>query len=153
MTGLSSSALANCSNPTAAEGSLNYDYTNHVYTYCNNTSTWIAIAASGGNGYADHIISGTTNVYANSATSTISFTTNGSVANYFDASGRLITTGISVTTNQMSATTGYFAGNVGVGTTAPTAIFGDAKIMAVGDGAAASIGVASFGQGAGFWAG
>jgi hypothetical protein len=75
--------------------------------------------AGGGGGFADHIISGSTNVYVNSATSTISFTTNGSVANYFDASGRLITTGISVTTNQMSATTGYFSGKVGVGTISP----------------------------------
>ena len=67
----------------------------------------------------DRITSGTTNVTVNSATSTISFTTNGSVANYIDSSGRLVTTGISVTTNQLSATTGYFSGNVGIGTTSP----------------------------------
>ena len=35
-----------------------------------------------------------------------------------DSSGRLVTTGISVTSNQLSATTGYFSGNVGIGTTA-----------------------------------
>ena len=53
----------------------------------------------------DRITSGTSNVTVNSATSTISFTTNGSVANYIDSSGRLVTTGISTTTNQASFTT------------------------------------------------
>jgi hypothetical protein len=90
-----------------------------VYQFCNGTS-WVPWLGAGGAGYPDHIISGTTNVYVNSETSTISFTTNGSVANYFDSSGRLVTTGIGVTTNQMSATTGYFSGRVGVGTTDPS---------------------------------
>lgn len=77
-----------------------------------------------GGAQADKITSGTTAVTVNSATSTISFTTNGSVANYVDSSGLLVTTGISVTTNQLSATTGYFSGNVGVGigTTSPDSV-------------------------------
>lgn len=72
-----------------------------------------------GGAQADRITSGTTAVTVNSATATISFTTNGSVANYVDSSGRLVTTGISVTTDQLSATTGYFSGNVGIGTASP----------------------------------
>src|ERR1700709_2099028 len=106
---LAATAHANCSSPSAAEGSLNYDTTAHAFAYCDNTNTWQPLGASGSGGFADHIISGTTNVYVNSNTSTISFTTNGSVANYFNSSGVLVTTGISVTTNQMSATTGYFS--------------------------------------------
>ena len=69
----------------------------------------------------DRITSGTTNVTVNSNTATISFTTNGSVANYIDSSCRLVTTGISVSTNQLSATTAYFSGNVGIGMQSPTA--------------------------------
>src|SRR5262249_55455213 len=49
----------------------------------------------------------------------ISFTTGGVVTAYHDASGRLVVPGISVTTNQLSATTGYFSGNVGIGTASP----------------------------------
>src|ERR1700733_450695 len=102
-------AHANCTSPAAAEGSLNYDTSSHTFQYCDNTSTWQSLASgAGGGATTDHIISGTTNVYVNSNTATISFTTNGSVANYFNSSGVLVTTGISVTTNQLSATTGYF---------------------------------------------
>ena len=74
-----STAHAACSSPTANEGSLNYNYTSHVFQYCDDTSTWQSLVAGGGGGYADHIISGTTAVWANSATSTISFTTNGNL--------------------------------------------------------------------------
>jgi hypothetical protein len=84
----------------------------------------------------DKITSGTTRVTVNSATSTISFTTNGSVANYLDSSGRLVTTGISVTTNQLSATTGYFSGNVGIGTTSPNSklvVFGSSPALTIKD--------------------
>jgi hypothetical protein len=72
-------------------------------------------------GTSDRIISGTTSVTVNSATSTISFTTNGSVAGYIDNAGRHIMPGISVTTNQTSVTSLYASGNVGIGTTAPGA--------------------------------
>ena len=78
----------------------------------------------------DRITSGTDNITVNGSTHTISLTTNGSVANYVDASGRLVTTGISVTTNQLSATTGYFSGNVGVGTNTPGA---NLEIKSVGN--------------------
>ena len=44
----------------------------------------------------DNITSGTSKVTVNSATSTISFTTNGTVSNYINSSGLLITTGIGV---------------------------------------------------------
>lgn len=122
LTGWASGAAADCTSPAGPEGSLNYNATSHEFEFCDETDTWQSLGGGGaGGGFEDHIISGTTNVYVNSATSTISFTTNGSVANYFDASGRLVTTGISVTTNQLSATTGYFSGNVGVGTATPQA--------------------------------
>ena len=117
---LASTVHANCTSPAAAEGSL---ITTPPATSSNIATTpapgnrW---SSGGGGGYADHIISGTTNVYVNSATSTISFTTNGVVANYFNTSGVLVTTGISVTTNQMSATTGYFSGRLAVGTSDPS---------------------------------
>ena len=112
-----STAVADCTSPAAVEGALDYNTSSQLYQFCNGT-TWVTWA-SGSGGYADHIISGTTAVWVNSATATISFTTNGSVANYFDNQGRLVTTGISVTTNQMSATTGYFSGKVGIGTASP----------------------------------
>ena len=53
----------------------------------------------------DRITSGTDNLTINGSTHTISLTTNGSVANYVDASGRFVMTGISTTTNQASFTT------------------------------------------------
>ncbi|MFZ2586833.1 MAG: hypothetical protein WAZ18_01730 [Alphaproteobacteria bacterium] len=51
----------------------------------------------------------------------ISFTTSGVNTAYLDSSGRYIGPGVSITTyNGVSSTNGYFSGNVGIGTTAPT---------------------------------
>src|ERR1700722_2362197 len=49
---LSATASAACTSPTGAEGTLNYDFTNHVLNYCNGTS-WISAGGSpaGSSGY------------------------------------------------------------------------------------------------------
>lgn len=106
---LATTAHAACTSPTAAEGSLDYNASSHYFQYCDNTSTWQPLVSGGGGGFADHIISGTTNIYVNSASSYISFTTNGSVANYFDSQGRLITTGISVTSPAPNVSAEFFS--------------------------------------------
>lgn len=71
-------------------------------------------AASG-----DRIVSGTTSMIAISNTGYISVTTGGVTTGYFTPAGVLVANGISVSTNRMSATTGYFSGNVGIGTANP----------------------------------
>ncbi len=73
-------------------------------------------AASG-----DRIVSGTTSMIAISNTGYISITTGGVTTGYFTPAGVLVANGISVSTNRMSATTGYFSGNVGIGIDAPSA--------------------------------
>lgn len=113
----------NCTSPTGQESSIEWFSADQAHKYCDNTGTWRTFGSGSGGGYADHIISSTDSVYTNGTTHTISFTTNGSVANYLDSSGRFIATGISATTNQTSFTTGYFSGNVGIGTTAPSGKF------------------------------
>jgi hypothetical protein len=118
----SATAYADCSSPAGPEGSLDYNTSTHAFQYCDNTNTWQPIATgAGGGGFFDHIISGTTNVYVNSTTLTVSFTTNDVVANYLDNQGRFVMTGISMTTNQLSATTGYFSGRVGISNAVPIA--------------------------------
>lgn len=63
----------------------------------------------------DRILSSTTGITAQSG-GVISITTNGTTANYFDTSGRLVTSGISITTpNGISSTNGYFSGKVSTG--------------------------------------
>ena len=69
----------------------------------------------------DRITSGTTQMVAISDTSYISITTGGVTTGYFTPAGVLVANGISVCTNRMSATTGYFSGNVGIGTKAASA--------------------------------
>jgi hypothetical protein len=68
---------------------------------------------------ADRIVSGTTSMVAISDTGYISVTTNGVTTGYFTPGGVLVANGISVSTNQMSATTGFFSGKVGIGVSAP----------------------------------
>jgi len=92
----SAAAYADCTSPAGPEGSLDYNTSTHAFQYCDNTNAWQQIASgAGAGGFADHIISGTTNVYVNSTTATVSFTTSGVVANYLDGSGRFVMTGIS----------------------------------------------------------
>ncbi|ODA66029.1 hypothetical protein A7A08_03043 [Methyloligella halotolerans] len=74
------------------------------------------IAASG-----DRITSGTTGMVAISETGYISITTGGVTTGYFTPGGVLVANGISVATDRMSATTGYFSGKVGIGTKSPSA--------------------------------
>jgi hypothetical protein len=70
-------------------------------------------------GSSDRIVSGTTQMVAISNTSYISITTGGVTTGYFTPGGVLVANGVSVSTNQLSATTAYFSGNVGIGNTAP----------------------------------
>jgi hypothetical protein len=113
------STLACASN---ISGSIRYNTISDTIQVCT-VSGWVSLASGttggGGGGTTDHITSGTTSIHVNTDANTISFTTNGSVANYVDSAGRFVLTGISATTNQISFTTGYFSGDVGIGTTTP----------------------------------
>jgi len=78
--------------------------------------------ASGSTALGDRITSGTTAVTTNSATNTISLTVNNVTTGYINSSGLLVVPGISLTQNYgVSSTTGYFSGNVGIGTSNPNA--------------------------------
>lgn len=68
---------------------------------------------------ADRIVSGTTSMLAISNTGYISVTQSGVNTAYFHPSMGLVTVGVS-STGGISGTTGYFSGNVGIGTTAPS---------------------------------
>jgi len=102
-----------------------YRSANGTMLYCGDGENWSTVAA-GGAGALDRI--STTNI-ANGAGlgmvvaqyGTVSFTTGGvEGTSYFDSTGRWIGPGISVTTmNGISATNGYFNGNVGIGTITP----------------------------------
>ncbi len=84
---------------------------------CNGTS-WSAVGS--GSTTVDRIVSTSANVVAGNG-GTISFTTGGvSGTAYFGTSGQLVVPRISTTGAVSVATTGYFGGNVGIGTTAPT---------------------------------
>ena len=74
------------------------------------------LIASASTGQGDRITSGTSAVVVNGSTNTISFTVAGTTTGYMDGLGRLVVPGISATTNASSFTTGYFSGDVGVGT-------------------------------------
>jgi len=84
-----------------------------------NGSSWTALGSAGGS-IPDRIVSGSTQVVAISDTNYISITTSGVNTGYIDPAGRVVVPGISVTTNQLSATTGYFSGRVGIGTVSPS---------------------------------
>lgn len=68
---------------------------------------------------ADRVVSGTTSLVAISTTGYISLTQASTNTGWFDPTRGLVTLGVS-TTGPISATRGYFSGNVGMGTTAPT---------------------------------
>ncbi len=70
----------------------------------------------------DRITSGTTNLVAISNTAYVSLTQNGTNTGWFDPTRGLITLGVSAT-GGLSGTTGYFSGNVGIGTTTPAGSF------------------------------
>lgn len=103
---------------TAAAGDMVYDTTNNVLSVCDGTS-WNSVSSGGSGSTSDRITSGTTNVTVNSASTYISFTTAGVVSNYIDNLGRIITSGGVSATAPISATAGYFSGNVGISTTNP----------------------------------
>ena len=84
-------------------GAIRYNSTSNTIDVCLGTS-WTSLASGTTSALGDIITSGTTAVRVNSATATISFTTNGSVANYFNSAGDLIAHGISLTTSPLSAT-------------------------------------------------
>jgi len=69
---------------------------------------------------ADRIVSDSSAVIV-SGTGEISFRNNGVISSYVNAAGILVTPGISATTNQISITSLYASGKVGIGTSDPTA--------------------------------
>lgn len=91
-------------------------YANTIST----TSLWVGGQQITGSSSADRIVSGSTSVMAQSASSVISITTAGVTTGYFNSNGVLTVPGISATSNQTSVTTLYASGNVGIGTTAPS---------------------------------
>ncbi len=99
-------------------GALKYSGGNF---YACNGSAWSALGTAGGV-VSDRITSNTTGITVQTG-GVISITTNGSTANYFDTSGRLVTAGISVTTlNGVSSTNGYFSRSIGIGKANPGAL-------------------------------
>lgn len=70
---------------------------------------------------SDRITSGTTNVIANGNTGYVSFTSSGVTTGYYSPEGVFAAVGISTSSNQASFTTVYASGNIGIGTTAPSA--------------------------------
>lgn len=117
-----SDVQASCTSPSGPEGSLNYSTSNHRFEFCDQSNTWQPLSgSSGATGVEDHIISGTTSLYAN-GTNYISVTTNGTVTGYWDTAGRFITPGISVTNAYgVSSTNGMFSGKVSIGTSSAPA--------------------------------
>jgi hypothetical protein len=85
-------------------------YASGVFSFCNGSAWQTLAAAAAGGGDDDRIVSGTTNVTANS-TGFISLTTGGSTTGYFDTLGRLIVPGISTTSYPASLTNLYVSGN------------------------------------------
>ncbi len=108
-----------------------------TYGYFKNISaSSITVGSCSGCGGAsgDRIVSGTSSVVVNSATSTISVTVANVTTGYFDSSGRLVVPGVSVTTAQTSVTSLYASGGVGIGTTGPAGKLDvEGGILTVGD--------------------
>lgn len=106
---------------TPSAGDMVYDTTNNVLSVCNGT-TWTTSSGGGGSTPTDRI-SATDNysmVVANPNPGTVSFTLgNTAGAAYLHPTLGFVGPGVS-TTGGISGTTGYFSGNVGIGTTAPT---------------------------------
>ena len=106
------------------------------FQVCYGSGGWALLSSAATSGTAvsaDTIVSGTTSIVANNNGS-ISLTTGGTLTNYFTSTGRLITSGgVSVTSGQgISSTNGYFSGNVGIGTGAPSAtlhVVGEARFQ------------------------
>jgi hypothetical protein len=71
------------------------------------------VASSG-----DRIVSGTTSLLAVSSSGFVSLTQAGTNTGWFDPQRGLVTLGVSAT-GGISGTSGYFSGNVGIGTSAP----------------------------------
>jgi len=82
-------------------------FTGGVFEFCSGSS-WQSLSAAAGGGVPQAIVSGTTNVTANTS-GYISLTTGGTTTGYFDTVGRLMVPGIS-TTGAISATSGFFSG-------------------------------------------
>jgi hypothetical protein len=106
---------------TPSAGDMVYDTTNNVLSVCNGT-TWTSASGGGGGSTPTDRISATDNysmVVANPNPGTVSFTLgNTAGAAYLHPTLGFVGPGVS-TTGGISGTTGYFSGNVGIGTTAP----------------------------------
>jgi hypothetical protein len=84
-------------------------------TFVGDGSGLTGVVASTG----DRVVSGTTSLVAVSATGFVSLTQGGTNTGWFDPTRGLVTLGVSAT-GGISGTTGYFAGNVGVGAITPS---------------------------------
>ncbi len=91
-------------------------YSGADFQFCRNGTSWESLAAVADSSAPDRIVSGTTTLQVVSTTGYISLTQAGVNTGWFDPSRGLVTLGVS-STGGISGTTGYFAGNVGIGTT------------------------------------
>ncbi len=82
--------------------------------------TYISATSGLGGASGDRIVSGTSSVVVNSASSVISITNAGVTTGYFNSNGVLTVPGVSATANLTSVTSLYASGNVGIGTTTPS---------------------------------
>lgn len=104
-------------------GAIRFVSSTASFDFCDGVNDWRSLAATAAAGMppTDRIISGTVGVVV-SNTGIINFRTGGVTTGYFDATGLLVVPGISITTaSGISSTNGYFGGNVGIGTTQPSA--------------------------------
>jgi hypothetical protein len=108
-------------------GGLVYDTNTGTLKTCDGTN-YHEVGGSGGGGSTATDRISTTSVASGSGLAmvatdgnVISFTTSGVNTAYLGSTGLFVGPGVSITTaNGISSTNGYFSGNVGIGTTAPT---------------------------------
>jgi len=91
-------------------------YTSGDFEFCRDGTTWQTLANVADSAAPDRIVSGTTTLVVTSATGYISLTQGGTNTGWFDPARGLVTLGVSAT-GPISATNGYFNGNVGIGIT------------------------------------
>lgn len=124
-------------------------YTAGDFSVCRNGSAWETLTAIANGSSPDRITSGTTSLVAISNTGFISLTQASTNTGWFDPTRGLVTLGVSAT-GGISGTTGYFAGNVGLGA-APAAarltVNGNANNPALYvEGGASGAPIATFGR-------
>lgn len=119
--------------------------TGNILSY--NGSSWVVSSTGTGEGLGDRITSGTLAIVANSESSIVSLSTNGTVWGYLGSAASYLPTlvGTRVSSTNVSATTVHVSGNVGIGTADPsTTLYVNGGQIAGGFGAMSTGGVLDF---------